>query len=975
MRLPPMEFYNNFTQEMLIKLGSLTSEQQALVKQCRGDPNRLGFCYQLVFIKTTNRLPTQIPFEIIEEILIFAGLQANVSIENIELYQKRRQTISEHQAQIRLFLDLKKFDQNLIPIVGDFIFTESCRLDQISLILIRTEQFLREQKILIPAQNTLERLIVSQREKARQFIYTKIYELMPKETISAFDNLLAIEDDSKYSKLQKLKNPPKAPSAEAIIILIEKLDIIKMTNVLSLNLGWLNNNYQRYLAKYALRFSSHRLRQTEAMRRYAILTCFLRQIYTETVDYIVETYFKLIQKIYSRAENQVTDATKKQRKKIRGSLTAFNILSNVLLDENIIDADVRKIIFKRIPKENLIAQNKENEIWLTGKYSHAFKLVVQRFGYLRQFAPLILEHISFQSAQENKAEILQAVDVLKELNEQNKRKLPEDVSISFVPKKIRPMLHNKGELDKHAWECALLVAVRDEIKFGNITVVDSKRYGNFDDFFIPYDEWNKKRSAFFKKADLPENPKEVPAYLTSRLNKAFDQFFESEATNKYASVENGKWVLSVDEAEVFSPEEQAKLDNLKNWLSKYMRTIKLPELLIEVDNDLHLTDYFMPAISQGKRNVEDICAIIATWMAHGCFFGPMTMSKLTQEVSYHQIKSITDWQLTEEAQRSALVKTVKAISSLDITKSWGKGKTSSSDSARYEYHNKVLQKTYSTKFGDFALEFYTFIADNYAPFYSSPIECADRDAPYVLDGQLYNETDLPLEEHYTDTHGYTEINFTGFAMFGRRFSPRIRNVKHQHIYRIDKEKNYGSLTPLVCNSKNTINMDWIVEQWDRMGHFYASLESGHTTASMAMKRLALFSGKNNFYRANREFGRVIKTENILNHMCDPIMRRNRHRGLLKGEQIHQLARNIAYGKRGRISARDFQAQKNTCSCLTLIMACIIYWQSKEITRVINECNPEAAGIDLSMLEHISPIEWENLILYGQYVIDKLRIKR
>ena len=36
---------------------------------------------------------------------------------------------------------------------------------------------------------------------------------------------------------------------------------------------------------------------------------------------------------------------------------------------------------------------------------------------------------------------------------------------------------------------------------------------------------------------------------------------------------------------------------------------------------------------------------------------------------------------------------------------------------------KVLQRTYSTRFNDFALEFYSFVADNYAPFYSRPIEC------------------------------------------------------------------------------------------------------------------------------------------------------------------------------------------------------------------------------------------------------------
>jgi hypothetical protein len=81
-----------------------------------------------------------------------------------------------------------------------------------------------------------------------------------------------------------------------------------------------------------------------------------------------------------------------------------------------------------------------------------------------------------------------------------------------------------------------------------------------------------------------------------------------------------------------------------------------------------------------------------------------------------------------------------------------------------------------------------------------------------------------------------------------------------------------------------------------------------------------------------------------------------------------------FGKRGRISARDLQEQMNTCSCLTLILACIIYWQAREIERVVSECCPEAEKIDISLLEHVSPIEWDNVLLYGQYVIDRSLIR-
>ena len=60
--------------------------------------------------------------------------------------------------------------------------------------------------------------------------------------------------------------------------------------------------------------------------------------------------------------------------------------------------------------------------------------------------------------------------------------------------------------------------------------------------------------------------------------------------------------------------------------------------------------------------------------------------------------------------------------------------------------------------------------------------------------------------------------------------------------------------------------------------------------------------------------------------------------------------------------------------MTLMLACIIYWQAKEINRVAIECDPEGSNIDLALMEHISPIAWENVILYGEYVLDKNHIK-
>jgi len=147
-------------------------------------------------------------------------------------------------------------------------------------------------------------------------------------------------------------------------------------------------------------------------------------------------------------------------------------------------------------------------------------------------------------------------------------------------------------------------------------------------------------------------------------------------------------------------------------------------------------------------------------------------------------------------------------------------------------------------------------------------------------------------------------------------------------------------------------MNYIVDNWDRMAQFYASLEAGHVTASTALKRIVGFTSKNHFYQANLQMGRILKTEHILYWMADPHKRRRTRKGLLKSNKYISCT-DITYGNRGRLKGKTLEEITSSGNCTTLIMAAIIYWQAKEISRIVNECNPEEAGIDISLLAHIS----------------------
>jgi hypothetical protein len=84
-------------------------------------------------------------------------------------------------------------------------------------------------------------------------------------------------------------------------------------------------------------------------------------------------------------------------------------------------------------------------------------------------------------------------------------------------------------------------------------------------------------------------------------------------------------------------------------LAKQLRVIKLAELLIDVNNDLQYLAYFS-APTQSFQTVEDKCVLLAAIMAHGCNICPSTKARLTNDITYRQIKQVTDW-IEEEWDR------------------------------------------------------------------------------------------------------------------------------------------------------------------------------------------------------------------------------------------------------------------------------------------------------------------------------------
>ena len=81
----------------LIRDASFLEADRREIALRRGHHNRLGFAYQVAFVRVLGRLPQQAPLEIDGEILRFAALQLGADAETIHTYARRQQTVSAHQ--------------------------------------------------------------------------------------------------------------------------------------------------------------------------------------------------------------------------------------------------------------------------------------------------------------------------------------------------------------------------------------------------------------------------------------------------------------------------------------------------------------------------------------------------------------------------------------------------------------------------------------------------------------------------------------------------------------------------------------------------------------------------------------------------------------------------------------------------------------------------------------------------------------
>jgi TnpA family transposase len=407
---------------------------------------------------------------------------------------------------------------------------------------------------------------------------------------------------------------------------------------------------------------------------------------------------------------------------------------------------------------------------------------------------------------------------------------------------------------------------------------------------------------------------------------------------------------------------------LKELIESRLPKVDLADVLIDIDNRTNFLRHFLPPGADTAVRRRDALAAV---LAIGCNIGCQRMA-LASDLNVHEISLIADWHLTEETLKAASIDIINFASRIPVSRVYGRGATCSADGMRFYVPVHILAADYSHVLQGRGITLYAHTADNFLRMHQQPIPCRLREAAFSLDGLMQHDTELDPKVCYTDTHGYTEVVMATAALLGYELSPRIKDIKDQTLYKMDRQQCYSNLDPILSGS---IKPHLIRNAWDETVRVIASMEERIVSASLVLHRLGSYARQNSVYQALSEIGRVQKTIHILKTIDDEEYRRRMSRELNKGEASHDLSRFLSFGKEGAMRGREFGDQLHTFSCLSILHNAVVAWNTIQVGKIVSQLRGEGQQIEDETLSHVTPLLRKHINPFGRYYFDLNRIFR
>jgi len=874
----------------------------------------------------------------------------------------RRATRSQYHRQILTHLDFQKYDEKTYLEFKDWARKKAEQGLFPHDILLLAEGFLLKKKIVLPSRITLERQINSLSSEVHSKIFETISNQLPLQLKKDLDDLL-VSDDNRVSFFSRLKESPPAARISSLKIYLDRYKKLEEITLEQFDSTSFSDSFADYLFRLAKYYNASELKRFKKQKRLSLLICFLLEVRKELLDNLVKMHDQYILDLSRKMRNLYEKKHRQSRKKNKQAVDTVLKAAKMLVHRQNGSPPATQDIIEAVGEENLLASIADlNEFKYLEERGYT-DLLISHYPSLRKYFADFIQ-LPFE-AEEGSKDLTQAIEIVRRLDSGQIKNLPENAPVSFIPKELRRVLKNKkGQLNRNAWETGLAIAIKENMRSGNLYLPQSKEYISFWKMLLDNRHWEKEQKAIYESINQPL-PENAIQSLETNFHKSFKESRIKFTDDNFARIENGKLKLSRDKKTDIS--DQVK--KLQSTLNSGLPMIRIENLLMEVDAEVGFTRHFTTFQKYQARPPNFYKTLISAILSQATNLGIVAMSSSVSNVSVDMLRYVLDGYIREETLTDANAEIVSYHHQLPISKVYGAGEISSSDAQRFRLRaDSLIASYYPRYYGyyDKAIGIYTHVSDQYSVFNTKVISCSPREALYVLDGLLENNTILKPKDHTTDTHGYTEIIFALCHLLGFYFMPRIRDLKKQQLYKVNRDYNGGIFSPLL---KKSVNLNLIAEQWDAMIRVAVSLKNKTVPAHIIVQRLMSSSPSDRLSQAFTHLGRIIKTQYIIRYISDSDLRRTVRIQLNKGEYRHKLPRWIFFANQGIFTTSDFEEIMNKASCLSLVSNSILYWNSVKIEKIINQLKRQGEEINDEVLAHILLLPYKHVLPQGTYFVE------
>ncbi|CAM8115866.1 Transposase and inactivated derivatives, TnpA family [Leclercia adecarboxylata] len=471
------------TQDELIRHYTFSEPDLSLIRQRRGDANRLGVAAQLCLL----RFPGQglLPDAVVPvPLLQWIGRQLRLDATCWPQYAVREETRREHLLELRTYLGMEPFGlahyRQAVHATTDLALQTDKGIVLASSVL----DALRHRHIILPTLDVVERVCAEAITRANRRIYDALAEPLSDAHRRRLDDLLKRRDNGKTTWLAWLRQSPAKPNSRHMLEHIERL---KAWQALDLPAGIERLVHQNRLLKIAReggQMTPADLAKFEPQRRYATLMALAIEGMATVTDEIIDLHDRILGKLFNAAKNKHQQQFQASGKAINAKVRLFGRIGQALIEAKQNGGDPFAAI-EAVMSWDAFAESVTEAQKLAQPDDFDFlHRIGESYATLRRYAPEFLDVLKLRAAPAAK-DVLDAIEVLRGMNSDNARKVPADAPTNFIKPRWQKLVMTDAGIDRRYYELCALSELKNSLRSGDIWVQGSRQFKDFEDYLVP----------------------------------------------------------------------------------------------------------------------------------------------------------------------------------------------------------------------------------------------------------------------------------------------------------------------------------------------------------------------------------------------------------------------------------------------------------------------------------------------------------